>query len=360
VVNLARCQALQGHEVSIYSVTAKPPIAIHGVAVRHFHKDCYSFFTSRGLAHAISSHRPDVVHFHSVYIPDHALVAFHLRRERIPYVVTPNGGCSPLVLKKRAFLKVPYKLLIEKPFLNGAAFVHSVGDTQSIRHYGVSVPIVFAPNGFSHNEVPAVTLLQNPILAARPSWANRVVFLYLGRLAIDQKGLDILLKGFSQATRTRPQCSLVLVGPDWHGSRHRLEVLSRELGVHNDVLFVGQASGASKFAYLSAADCFIHPSRWEGMPFAVSEALACGKPCLLSEAADPCGFVSQYGAGLVMDASVASVSQSIVALTDMSSHERKVMSRQAKTLVASELSWNSIAAKLTQAYSKYAVRGDAS
>jgi len=55
----------------------------------------------------------------------------------------------------------------------------------------------------------------------------------------------------------------------------------RKLGVENDVFLTGAAFGQEKWDFLSAADVFIHPSRWEaGIPFSAMEALAASKPAL--------------------------------------------------------------------------------
>ena len=359
MLNFARCQAKAGHQVAIFGISAKAPIPIDGVNVQHFREGCYPFAAPRSLCEALESLHPDIVHFHSSYVPVHVTLASFLRCGGIPYAVTPNGGCAPQILKRGRLVKLPYKHFFELPFLNGAAFVHSVGDTEDIRAYGVTAPIVLAPNGFSPEEIKASERpAEDPVRSGRPGWENRVVFLYLGRLDAGQKGLDLLLKGFAQALSQRPQCGLVLVGPDWRGNQAKLQSLCRELGVDDAVVFTGPVRGPSKYGYLTAADFFVHPSRWEGMPFAVSEALACGKPCLVTRASDPCGLVARYGAGIVTSPTIQGVASALVAMADLTPDQRSAMSAQARELVSVELDWHKISSTLTQAYEKYAVRKD--
>jgi glycosyltransferase involved in cell wall biosynthesis len=237
--------------------------------------------------------------------------------------------------------------------------VHSVGDSEDIRAYGVTAPIVLAPNGFSFEEIETSERpAEDPVRSGRPGWENRLVFLYLGRMDAGQKGLDLLLKGFAQALSQRPQYGLVLVGPDWRGNQARLQSLCRELGVDDAVVFAGPVRGPSKYGYMRAADFFVHPSRWEGMPFAVSEALACGKPCLVTRASDPYGLVARYGAGIVTSPSIEGVASALVAMADLTPDQRSTMSAQARKLVSVELDWHKISSTLTKAYEKYGVQKD--
>jgi glycosyltransferase involved in cell wall biosynthesis len=45
--------------------------------------------------------------------------------------------------------------------------------------------------------------------------------------------------------------------------------LAQELGIAESVSFFGSMSGNEKWDVLRSTDVFVHPSRWEGIPFAV-------------------------------------------------------------------------------------------
>ena len=57
--------------------------------------------------------------------------------------------------------------------------------------------------------------------------------------------------------------------------------LAKELGIGEEVLFLGNRSNAS--AYYQAMDYFLFPSRYEGLPGTVVEAQASGLQCLISD-----------------------------------------------------------------------------
>jgi glycosyltransferase involved in cell wall biosynthesis len=349
IFHLAQHQAELGHEVHILGLTTKVVIPIRGVFIHHCSAKLGIFKLPPEVWKLIHMIAPDIVHFHSMYIYANILVARRLMNHGIPYVVTPHGGCSNQLLKRRAFLKIPYKIFIERPYLNKAAFIHSVGDTQAIKNYGANTRIVVAPNGINLASVPA-TPTTNPILMARPGWSSRSIFCFLGRLDILQKGLDLLVHGFHQALKINPNLGLVLVGPDWRGGQAKLRLLVERLKLSNDVYFAGPAYDQTKFDFILNSDFFVHTSRWEGLPFAVVEALACGTPCLVSRAANPCGLIGIYPAGIELDLQSSAIARSLLAAAELSVEQRLNMRQEALNLVTVELQWPATAKTITDAY----------
>jgi hypothetical protein len=154
VFSLSRAQAASGSAVALFSVSAKPALPISGVTVQLYAPSRIPFRLHSSLLSDVRAFRPDVVHFHSAYVPVNVALGRALRRFEVPHVVTPNGGLASALLWRDPHLKVPYSYLCERPFLNRSAFVHSVGDTADIRRFGVTVPLVFAPNGFDMSALP--------------------------------------------------------------------------------------------------------------------------------------------------------------------------------------------------------------
>jgi len=102
--------------------------------------------------------------------------------------------------------------------------------------------------------------------------------LLVGSLEHRQKGPDILLEAFS---RLPPQhrFSLTLVGDGCQ--RPFLEAMALRAGRKDRIKFVGQVpSNREVLAFFQDADLFVLPSRAEGLPRAMIEAMAQGLPCL--------------------------------------------------------------------------------
>ncbi|MEC3982065.1 glycosyltransferase [Amycolatopsis sp. H20-H5] len=98
---------------------------------------------------------------------------------------------------------------------------------------------------------------------------------FVGRLEIAQKGLDLLLTAFA-AERDRLTGDLVLAGtgPD----ERRLRALAEDLGIVARVRFAGWVSGAEKYELLGSAGVVAVPSRFETFGIVAVEALASGSP----------------------------------------------------------------------------------
>ena len=348
IYHLAINQARLGHKVSVYGVSKKSTLPIEGVEVRHFPPSLFPWNLPGELFKALDTLRPDIVHFHSMYVPCNAALGRILRKRGIPYVVTPNGNCNRNLLRRRPWFKIPFKILVERPFLNHARYVHSVGDTEAIQDYGVTAPVIVAPNGIDQESVPQVAT-RNPILAARPEWLGRTIFSFVGRLDTEQKGLDLMLQGLAGATE-KDRIGLVLVGPDWKGRRAGLEQLVESLAIGSSVHFTGASYGAEKFDFIHASDFFVHTSRWEGLSFSVIEALACGKPCMVTRAANPCGLIGVYGAGMEVEQSPEDIAKAFDKLVQTTASQKESMKREALRLIRTECQWITIAKKITTSY----------
>jgi glycosyltransferase involved in cell wall biosynthesis len=98
-----------------------------------------------------------------------------------------------------------------------------------------------------------------------------------GRL-VHQKGYDVLIRAFA-ASAFRRSHRLVIAG---EGSElHALQALAGELGVGEQVVFPGFQK--NPWAWMRRCDLYLLPSRWEGCPNALAEALACGAPAVATD-----------------------------------------------------------------------------
>ena len=97
------------------------------------------------------------------------------------------------------------------------------------------------------------------------------------------KGHDLLIEAVAALKVRGLTTELRLVGD---GRRQPdLRVLADRLGVERDVVFVGHVKERDRIhALLDASDLFVMPSRTEGMPRALIEAMARGIPCIGSDA----------------------------------------------------------------------------
>ncbi|MCW3044587.1 MAG: hypothetical protein JWL57_2745 [Actinobacteria bacterium] len=102
--------------------------------------------------------------------------------------------------------------------------------------------------------------------------AGRPLVVSVGRLD-PQKGFDVLVEAAARMNGTSPPIVVICgEGP----ARPELEERIRALGLGGRVRLLGNRKDAK--ALIAAADAFCMPSRWEGSPLALHEALAAGRP----------------------------------------------------------------------------------
>jgi glycosyltransferase involved in cell wall biosynthesis len=225
-----------------------------------------------------------------------------------------------------------------------------VGDENSIRAYGVRAPVVVAANGIDLASIPSGRP-EKPIGCLLTQAQGKRVFMFIGRLDPFYKGLDLLLKGYALAGLQ--DSILVLVGPDYRGQARSLRAMAQRLGIGAQVVFFGPAYGRSKYDLLSGADVFVLCSRSEGMPLSVLEAASCGKPCLVSSAANPAGMVERFRAGIAVQLSVVGIAEGFARMKRAPETELGEMGRNARIMVENEFNWARTAETLVEAYGKY-------
>ena len=102
---------------------------------------------------------------------------------------------------------------------------------------------------------------------------------FIGSLARMYKGPDVLLRAAQLCRGHVLNFELAIVGTGRHFEE--LQVLAIRLGIQDQVQFLGQLpSGKAIFDFLDSVDLFVLPSRAEGLPRALLEAMARACPCI--------------------------------------------------------------------------------
>lgn len=131
-----------------------------------------------------------------------------------------------------------------------------------------------------YNPVVTPDLLEKAKIPIAHPWFSRgspPVILGVGRLE-PNKDFVTLLRAFARLRRER-KARLVVLGEG--GQRPVLTKLTRELGIGCDVALPGWVE--NPFAFMSRAALFVLSSRWEGLPGALIQAMACGRPVVSTD-----------------------------------------------------------------------------
>jgi glycosyltransferase involved in cell wall biosynthesis len=222
----------------------------------------------RSLGRLIEEAGPELVHAHSAKA---GLAGRLAVRGRIPTVFQPHAWSFEAVGGTTAALALKWERL-------GARWAHrTVCVSEAERERGVRAGIAarwsVVPNGVDPRvfRPAAVDAVRAGLLPDVQPGAPLVVC--VGRLC-PQKGQDVLLDAWREVVRQLPGARLALVGdgPD----RERLAA-----SAPRSVLFAGDV--ADPVPWYQAADLVVLPSRWEGMALAPLEAMACGRPVVLTD-----------------------------------------------------------------------------
>ena len=104
---------------------------------------------------------------------------------------------------------------------------------------------------------------------------------FAGSLEVHYKGADILIHAVARCLRHGLEVEAHIAGDG--RSRPQFESLAHKLGIQKSVGFHGQIpAGQAVFDFLDSIDIFVMPSRTEGLPRALLEAMARGCPCIAS------------------------------------------------------------------------------
>ena len=134
-----------------------------------------------------------------------------------------------------------------------------------------------------------------------PGLGRHPYFLFLGRIDY-KKGIDLLIRAYAEVCRRLGASSvpkLVIAGPGGD-TKYGMEVhkLGRELCDQDSIFWPGMLTGPAKWGALYHCDAFVLPSHQENFGLAVVEALACGKPVLLSNQVNIAQEIHAQGAAL--------------------------------------------------------------
>jgi glycosyltransferase involved in cell wall biosynthesis len=212
------------------------------------------------LLRVIRDDRPDVFHAHLSWplACRHGVLAAWLARR--PAIV----GTAQLYTEPHGVRRARLRL---RPLRRIIAVSREV-ETKYVRHLGIPArKLSVVPNG-----IPAPARIPEPDPALRMKLLegrSGFLVLTLARLH-EQKGHADLLAAAAQV----PDATFVLAGDG--PLRGELEQRARQLGVAGRCVFLGHRRDVP--ALLAAADVFVLPSLYEGLPVSVLEAMAAGRP----------------------------------------------------------------------------------
>jgi glycosyltransferase involved in cell wall biosynthesis len=342
--NLARCFATAGHQVAVLTARyANSPaleeshnLFVHRISAFRHRQDRSGALEQLAFIVAASLYAPRLVREFQPQVvlaffgvPSGAVAWFLHRRFGIPYVVSLRGGDVP------GFRPYDFRLyhrlispLLRVIWRNASAVVaNSKGLRGLAREFdpGIEIPVI--PNGVDVRE----------FAVGRRSWSPARL-LSVGRV-VHQKGLDLGLEALAGLKDLPWDWSIAGDGPQTAALRERV----KQLGLEDRVHFLGWQERDQLAARYREANLFLFPSRHEGMPNALLEAMASGLPVVATRIAGNEELVQEGVTGKLVDAEdVPALKESLRQLIS-DPYLRKRMGVAARQRVEREYSWESAA-----------------
>lgn len=216
----------------------------------------------------------DVVHAHSHLYFSTNLVALRRRFDGVPLAITNHGLYTQ---SAPAWLFGAYLRTIGRWTFDSAdtVFCYSDVDERRLRELGVSTSVSVVPNGIDTTRFTpdgaAATVGVDP---------NAPLVLFVGRL-VEGKRPNDALTAFARVREQRRDVRFAVAGTGPMAGA--LERQAERLGVSDAVSFLGHVDYARMPALYRRASLLVLPSRAEGQPRTVLEAMATGLPFVATD-----------------------------------------------------------------------------
>lgn len=247
-------------------------------------------------------HKPDIVVFHEVYRFEYIAIYRLLVQHRIPYVILPHGCFSKKAQQKKRTKKTVANIVFFNNFVRNACMVQYLSDNERAMSVLKKTPSCVLGSGVAV-----------PHEKANLCFNTKIRFVYIGRLEMRIKGLDLLLSAVKKSeTLLRAHgASVEIYGPDYDGAHATLTQMIRQLHITDLVSLGTERMGEEKKEILCSATCFLQTSRTEGLPLGPLEALSYGLPCIVTQGVGLGNLIESYGAGYQCTTTVEGIAQAI-------------------------------------------------
>jgi glycosyltransferase involved in cell wall biosynthesis len=253
---------------------------------------------------------PDVVHAHGLRAGAATVLALAglSRAHRPAVLVTVHNAAPSGTLSGLVYLALE-RLVARRADAVLCVSADLAGRMRRAGARDVALAVVPAPPAASPS--PAASLSAEAVAKARAELGppGRPIVFAAGRLA-RQKGFDVLLEAVISLRDRDPAPLLAIAGEGPIAA----ELAARSRAAGADVRFLGHRADVP--ALLGAADVVVAPSRWEGQPLIVQEALRAGRPLIASRVGGIPALTGEDGAVLVPPDDPARLASALASVLD--------------------------------------------
>lgn len=176
--------------------------------------------------------------------------------------------------------------------------------------------------------------------------AAKKLVVFSGRL-ISRKGFDLVLAAWPQIYAAYPNAHLVVLGDGTPQRVTAIKQLNADIG-GSTITYVGSVPDPAP--YLAASDLFLFPSRREGLPNALLEAMSCGCACVASAIGGCVDLIIPDKTGQLFPAGDAKAMAAAATRLLRDEALAQAVGKGAHALIAAEYEINSVMERLVALY----------
>lgn len=258
----------------------------------------------------------------------------HFFAKRIPYMISPRGSLMRESHRESYFRKKIAYATFTGRLVRRAAAVHFLNEDERSGSSDCKRPVFIARNG---------TNLVREKIDIEGLRTKRL--LYIGRLDIPHKGLDILLRAIKkvEAFLVKNGWRVELFGPPRKKDHESLARLLERLELRELVAIRPPVVGSEKIRLLTSSQFFLHPSRYEGQPQAVIEALLCGCVPIVTPGTNMAQYIQRTETGLTADLDVDELALVVRKAAEMGEQEVAGYRDRARSAAVLDFAWETAA-----------------
>ena len=268
------------------------------------------------------------------------------------FFVMPHGMLDPYFQKAegrklKAIRNWFYWKLIERNVVNkanGVLFTCEAELSLAKKTFYPYFPKKELVVGLGVDEPPAPTPAMTEAFLAKCAGLKQVSYLLFISRIHEKKGVDLLIDSYSKinsSSQTKSlkykdtsfiNSNLIVAGPGLdtvYGEKIKSAASKLEQS-GSSIFFPGMLTGDAKWGAFYCCDAFVLPSHQENFGIAVVEALACGKPVLISNQINIHTEIANSNAGFVADDTTIGTEQLLTKWNSLSSDEKAEMSKNAR------------------------------
>jgi glycosyltransferase involved in cell wall biosynthesis len=152
-------------------------------------------------------------------------------------------------------------------------------------------------NIFDHQSI--LSKAKESIFDTKQLKGKKHIFVSTGRLVF-QKGYDVLLDAHIELIRQGVEHYILIIGNGFDYKQLKKKIILEN--VEDSFILIGQKD--NPYPYISGADYYIQPSRYEAYPLALGEALALNKPIISTDVGGVREMIIHNKTGLIVDFSI--------------------------------------------------------